>query len=100
MAPLRVDVPLDRLTLIPEGDRLVGRVSTFCISANTEGARSSLRRSTQTFAIPVTRQEAIETVSIRIDVPATGGTGRISVGVLDESSGNSGYATISVEDGG
>ena len=92
-APLRILLPLAHLLRLPEGEGHVARVSSFLVAGNDDG-RSEIEHLRHTLRIPVNAPDAI---SLVLEVELRTGHNRISVGVLDEQSGETGFAVTEVD---
>ncbi len=92
-APLRILVPLSSLLRVPDGDGLVARVSSFVVAGNQDG-RSKTVHLSHRLRIPTNAPDAI---SLVLEVELRSGANRISVGVLDEQSGETGFAVTQVD---
>ncbi|MGE5235823.1 MAG: VWA domain-containing protein [Acidobacteriota bacterium] len=95
--PLVIRVPLASLVLPAEGGELSGAAVVFYQAADAEGHRSQLARIRHPLRIPLGRASAVRELAISTEVEVGAGEGRVSVGVLDEVSGQAGYATARVD---
>ncbi len=97
--PLKIRIPISRLTAFPQGDAHVGRFSVFIVAADQSGDYSDVIRKTQSFSIPAARfakaQASHFTYEIAVNIRGTGD--RISVGVMDELSKETGFARVEVK---
>ncbi len=97
--PLRIRIPISRLTAFPQGDEHVGRFSVFIVAADQSGDYSDVIRKTQSFSIPAAQfakaQASHFTYEISVNIRGTGD--RISVGVMDEISKETGFARVEVK---
>lgn len=97
--PLRIRIPISRLTAFPQGDEHVGRFSVFIVAADQSGDYSDVIRKTQSFSIPAAQfakaQASHFTYEISVSIRGTGD--RISVGVMDEISKETGFARVEVK---
>jgi VWFA-related protein len=100
--PVVVHVPVQNLTLVDYTDRREGEISIFCVSGAESGGQSRLLRSAQTVKLPSGNQSRLKSLSFKLVAAARSGENRISIGVLDESSGVTSYSAVEVAcgDGG
>ncbi len=92
-APLRILIPLSSLLRVPGGDGFVARVSSFVVAGNQDG-RSETVHLSHRLRIPASAPDAI---SLVLEVELRAGPNRISVGALDEQSGETGFAVTEIE---
>jgi len=93
LAPLKILLPLSTLLRVPEGKGSVARMSSFIVAANDHG-RSKIEHLSHTLRIPSSASDALTLV---LEVELRSGLNRISVGVLDEQSGETGFAVTEVD---
>ena len=95
--PVEVRVPLEKIALIPNGDKLAGYLMVYYAARDSEGKQSDLQRVEHPIEIPTNDYEAAKkqyytlTASLLVEP----GTYRISVGVRDELTNQAGYALAS-----
>jgi VWFA-related protein len=97
-APLKVRIPINALTLLPEGNKHRGAFTIYAISGGTLGEISEVTRRTQSFDIPaadLTRANA-GYFTYNFDVMVNDRTRQLAVGVLDEVSKEFGVITVPV----
>lgn len=91
--PVDVRIPMDSLTLFPQGELFVGGFSVYVVVANKDGDMSDV--STQNHQIRVPAAEIAETAgkfyTYTVDLVMERGRNRISIGVLDEVSKQTGF---------
>jgi len=92
-APLKILLPLSTLLRVPAGEGFVARVSSFFVAGNEYG-RSETEHLSHTLRIPANAPDAL---SLVFEIELRKGFNRISVGVLDEQSGETGYAVTEVD---
>jgi VWFA-related protein len=92
--PLTIVIPTSTLTLIPDGTDVVGKFSVFTAFLRGDGAVSAVGRQTQEFRWPAESLERRKQVTVKLDVTADSRVSAISVGVMDEASGATGFALI------
>ncbi|HEX8255854.1 MAG TPA: VWA domain-containing protein [Thermoanaerobaculia bacterium] len=92
--PLTITIPMQTLTLLPDGDDLVGRCSVFAAFLRQDGAVSRVANQTQQFRFPASSLARRKELTIKLDVTMDARTGAISVGVVDETSRATGYTVV------
>ena len=97
--PLKIRIPISRLTALPQGDQHLGRFSVFIVAADQSGDYSDVIRKSQPFSIPAAQlakaQSSHFTYEISVNIRGTGD--RISVGVMDEISRETGFARVEIK---
>ncbi len=96
IVPVKVKSPLGTLTLTPEGDKLVAGLSTFAIAGSQKGATSTVQSSSHRVSVPEGSESKPIVITVDIEVITGAGADTISVGVLDEISGATGFTTAQV----
>jgi len=92
VVPLRITIPTDQLTLMPDGTDLMGHFSVFGGFLREDGAVSKIARNEQTFRFPAESLKRRKAVTVKMDLTAERGTEGISIGVVDEISHATGFA--------
>jgi VWFA-related protein len=92
--PLTITIPTSTLTLMPDGNDLVGKFSVFAAFLRADGAISSVGRQTQQFRFPAASLAKRKEVTVKLDVTADARVGAISLGVMDEVSSATGFALV------
>jgi hypothetical protein len=92
--PLTIIIPTSTLTLTPEGDDLVGKFSVFTAFLRADGAVSAVGRKTQDFRFPAESLPRRKALTVKVDVTADARVDAISLGVMDDASGATGFALI------
>jgi VWFA-related protein len=98
MVPLRVAVPIGELTLLPEGDLLVGQLTLYVATRDAENRQSDLQREDFRVAIPKGDYESAKNSvwPIKTTVRLGPGEYQVSIGVREQLTGQAGYATLDV----
>ncbi|HYK03838.1 MAG TPA: VWA domain-containing protein [Thermoanaerobaculia bacterium] len=94
--PVRITIPTETLTLIPDGDDLAGSFSLFAAFLRQDGAVSRVNRQTHQIRFPAESLSRRKELTINLSVTADPRTGSISVGVMDEASRATGFAVVKV----
>jgi VWFA-related protein len=92
VVPLRITIPTEQLTLMPDGSDLMGHFSVFGGFLRNDGAVSKIARKEQTFRFPAESLKRRKEVTVKMDLTAELGTEGISIGVVDEISHATGFA--------
>jgi VWFA-related protein len=95
--PLTITIPTEKLTLLPDGTDLTGSFSVFAAFLRKDGAVSKVARQPQNFRFPAESLKRRKEITVKIDVKADARTDGISVGVLDEPSHTTGFASVKME---
>jgi len=90
--PIKVLVPVDKLTLLPQGSDMAGKITVWTIAAGEKGKLSPLNRQEHVIVVPAAKLGKVGTLAITTTAEVGEGTCRVSVGVLDEATGESGFA--------
>lgn len=95
--PLKITFPSD-ITLLPEGDSLVGEFAVYIVVTNDRGDASSIAHDVQKVKIPkavaasVTKQPFIYTASVMVRK----GEQSVAVGIRDQVGGRAGFAKTTI----
>lgn len=97
LLPVRVVIPVDKLTLLPDGKgNLTGGFSVFTCSSDGNGGTSGVNVQSQ--AIHFTADQAAQMkgrrIGFAIQVPLENGRNQVSIGVVDHVSQGQGFATL------
>jgi hypothetical protein len=95
---LKVRIPINALTLLPQGSKHSGAFTVYAITGGTLGEISEVTRRTQSFDVPASDlQRALAShFTYDFDVIVNDRTRQIVVGVLDEVSKTYGLVTVPV----
>lgn len=96
VVPLTVTIPLDRLTLVPDGEDLAGSYSLYAAFLRRDGAVSKVAQQKQQFRFPAASRARRKELTLKLDVTMDVRTSTVSVGVLDEASRATGFAAVTV----
>jgi VWFA-related protein len=97
MIPVSVHTPISTLTLLPDGEMVTGRVSTFSVAGSDGGATSTVQHSSQEITTPAEGLNDVMTITFKIEIETTKGADRVSVGLLDETSGAASYTVVEID---
>lgn len=96
LLPVEVRIPWHRVALIPDGEDLVGHLMVYYAARDDEGQQSDLQQTEHVVRIPMiesVRGNAPSHVVISSSMLLEDGRYRLSVGVRDQLTNQSGYAT-------
>lgn len=98
-APLKVRIPINALTLLPQGGKHSGAFTVYAITGGMLGEVSEVTRRTQTFDISERDLERALAghFTYDLDVIVNDRTREIAIGVIDEVSKTYGLVTVPVE---
>ena len=94
VVPLMITVPMQSLTLLPDGEDLVGKYSVFAAFLREDGAVSRVANQTQMFRFPASSLARRKELTVKLDVTMDPKTGAISLGMMDETSRATGFAVV------
>jgi VWFA-related protein len=97
VVPVKVNVALDHLTLLPEHGGLVASVSAFAVAGSDGGATSTVHHSNHTIRLPEGRPTRPTSVAIEFEIESNDQAKRLSIGLLDETSGAARFTVANVE---
>jgi len=96
VTPLRVRVPVRSLALVPDGAEAKGAVTLYRVSATPVGEVSNVAEERHAVRVPAELASADSAVVLdyEVEVEAVDAASRISIGVLDETSGLAGFRVV------
>jgi VWFA-related protein len=97
VVPLRITIPTEQLTLMPDGADLMGHFSVFGGFLRHDGAVSKIDKKEQTFRFPAESLKRRKEITVKMDLTAELGTEGISIGVVDEISHATGFAVAKMK---
>jgi VWFA-related protein len=92
--PLDIKVPTSTLTLLPEGTDLSGRFSIYVAFVQATGATSKVTRQEQQVRFPADSLKRRKELTVRTMIAMDDKVDAVSVGVMDEASKATGFATL------
>jgi VWFA-related protein len=95
--PLKILAPVDKLVLLPQQDTFAGRITVWTVAVGGDGKLSPLNRSEHTIVIPADKIDRVGTLAIETSVDAGEGECRVSVGVLNDATGETGFGTAEIQ---
>ncbi|HVR39898.1 MAG TPA: VWA domain-containing protein [Thermoanaerobaculia bacterium] len=94
--PLEVAIPLDLLTLLPDGENVTARFTIYTSFYRNDGSITQGDRREQKVKLPV-EADRPENVRLRLSVSSDAAIEAISIGVVDENSKVKGFAKIALK---
>jgi VWFA-related protein len=96
--PVEVQIPMDSLTLLPQGDEYAGGFDLYVVVSNKDGDMSDVARKTQQIRVKSAEHDKIhgKYYTYTMELIMEPGPGKISVGVMDQVSNETGFASIPV----
>lgn len=96
--PVEVQIPMDSLTLLPQGDEYAGGFDLFVVVSNKDGDMSDVARKTQQIRVPVADKDKFhgKYYTYSMELIMEPGPGKISIGVMDQVSNETGFSNIPV----
>ncbi len=92
--PVEIQIPMETLTFIPQGDAYVGGFDVYIVVANKEGDMSDVARKSSPITIPAA--EIAKTkgkyYTYELELLMEPGLNKLSVGVIDNITNTSGFA--------
>jgi VWFA-related protein len=92
--PVEVQIPMDNLTIVPQGETFAGGFDLYVAVANKDGDMSDVTQKQQQIRIPPTEMQKAKGkyYAYTMDLVMERGVNRISVGVVDQISSTTGFA--------
>ncbi|HVR40478.1 MAG TPA: VWA domain-containing protein [Thermoanaerobaculia bacterium] len=88
-----ITIPTASLTLLPDGEDLAGRFSTYAAFVRHDGVVSQVRTQTHQVRFPAASLSRRKEITLKLDVTVDNVTDGLSIGVMDELSRTTGFAT-------
>ncbi|MGK2859332.1 MAG: VWA domain-containing protein [Thermoanaerobaculia bacterium] len=90
---LRIDLPTANMALLPQGDDLAGSIVIYIGFVKADGGVSKISKHNQQFTFPAAQAARRKSITLELAVTADASTNRIAVGVLDQASKSTGFAS-------
>ncbi|MCM2316593.1 MAG: VWA domain-containing protein [Thermoanaerobaculia bacterium] len=90
---LRIVIPTASMALLPQGDDLAGSIVAYIGFVKADGGVSKIAKNSQQFSFPAATASRRKNITVELDVTADASTNRIAVGVLDQASKSTGFAS-------
>jgi VWFA-related protein len=95
--PVTVTIPMDKLTLVPEGSDLTGRFALYAAFVRKDGAVSKVAQQPGAVRFPAESLKRRKELTVKFDVTTDPETNGISVGVMDEMSRVTGFTSVKLQ---
>jgi VWFA-related protein len=92
--PITVTIPMDKLTLLPDGTDLAGQVAIYAAFVRKDGAVSKVAQQQGAIRFPAESLKRRKELTLKMDVTTDAGTTGVSVGVMDEKSRVTGFVAL------
>jgi hypothetical protein len=96
--PVEIQIPMESLTLLPQGEAYMGGFSVYCAVANKEGDMSDVSRQTHQIRVPNADYAKIKGkyYAYSLDLLMEPGPNKISIGVVDDVSNVTGFDRVPI----
>ncbi len=96
--PVEIQIPMEKLTLLPQGEAYMGGFSVYVAVANKLGDMSDVNRQTHQIRVPNSDYSKIKGkyYAYSLDLVMEPGPNRISIGVVDDVSNVTGFDRIPI----
>ena len=94
VVPLTITIPIEKLTLVPEGTDLTARYQIYAAFIRKDGAISKVAQQPQILRFPADSLKRRKDLTVKLDVTADTRTEAVSIGVMDELSRVTGFASV------
>jgi hypothetical protein len=96
--PVEIQIPMESLTLLPQGESYMGGFSVYVAVANKDGDMSDVARQTHQIRVPGSDYGKIKGkyYTYSLDLLMEPGPGKISIGVVDDVSNTTGFDRVPV----
>ena len=96
--PVEIQIPMESLTLLPQGESYMGGFSVYVAVANKDGDMSDVARQSHQVRVPSSDYGKIKGkyYTYSLDLLMEPGPGKISVGVVDDVSNTTGFDRVPV----
>jgi hypothetical protein len=97
LIPLTVTIPMDKLTLIPDGADLTGRFAVYAAFLRDDGALSKIVQTPGQVRFPAQSLKQRKELTVKVDLTVDPRTSLLSVGVMDEAARTTGFASVKLQ---
>ena len=94
VVPLTITIPIEKLTLVPEGSDLTARYQIYAAFVRKDGAVSKVAQHPQVLRFPAESLKRRKDLTVKLDVTADARTESVSIGVMDELSRLTGFTSV------
>jgi VWFA-related protein len=96
VVPVVIRIPTSSLTLIPDGPDLVGQFSSYTAFMRRDGRVSEVKRQQHQLRFPADSLKRRKEIMVKYDLTIDDKTEGVSVGIMDDTSHVTGFATLPV----
>jgi hypothetical protein len=93
---VEIHVPVASLAFVPEGTDMIGKFSVNATSSRSDGIVSSVQHAEYPLRIPTATMKDQRNINLRLRMTMNKLTDTVSIGVVDETSHATGYATAKI----
>jgi VWFA-related protein len=97
VVPVVVKIPTSNLTLIPDGTDLVGQFSSYTAFIRRDGKVSDVKRTQHQLRFPADSLKRRKEITVKYDLTIDDKTDGVSVGIMDDTSHVTGFATLQIQ---
>ncbi|HKO54779.1 MAG TPA: VWA domain-containing protein [Thermoanaerobaculia bacterium] len=97
VVPVEVRIPTSALTLLPDGGDLRGRFQSYTAFLRRDGAVSEVKTNVHELRFPAESLERRKEITLKLDVTVDSKTEAVSVGVMDDVSHATGFASLRLD---
>jgi hypothetical protein len=94
--PVVIRIPTSNLTLIPDGTDLVGQFSSYTAFMRRDGRVSDVKRTQHQLRFPADSLKRRKEITVKYDLTIDDKTDGVSVGIMDDASHVTGFATLAI----
>jgi hypothetical protein len=96
VVPVYIRIPTGGLTLIPDGTDLVGQFSSYTAFMRRDGRVSDVKRTQHQLRFPADSLKRRKEITVKYDLTIDDKTDGVSVGIMDDASHVTGFATLAI----
>ena len=96
VVPVVIKIPTSNLTLIPDGTDLVGQFSSYTAFMRRDGRVSEVKRTQHQLRFPADSLKKRKEITVKYDLTIDDKTDGVSVGIMDDASHATGFATLQI----
>ena len=96
VVPVVIRIPTSNLTLIPDGTDLVGQFSSYTAFMRRDGRVSEVKRQQHQLRFPADSLKRRKEITVKYDLTIDDKTEGVSVGIMDDTSHVTGFATLPI----
>jgi VWFA-related protein len=99
VVPVMITVPMSALTLIPDGTDLVGQFSSYTAFMRADGKISEVKTQQHQFRFPADSLKRRKELTMKMELTIDPKTESVSMGIMDDTSHATGFATMKLNQG-